>query len=476
MNLNYMTLLLVALLFWNCGHDEAATVDNPYVRFTEVGTDIVLSELEVECFPVSAMIDVNANVDWRLDCDAEWVSLSNFSGTPIDPDVEYQQVHIKLTVDENTGDRPRTASIRLTGGGQSSVLTLTQLSETDSSGSMTAAAVVNDIVAGWNMGNTLDAQGDWFDADDIVAWETCWGQPLTTREMIHAFREKGFNAIRVPVTWWGHLDSGGNVKESWMARVEEVVGYVLDEGMYCILNVHHDTGNPGVGEAGWLRADPSNRDFILDRYTRLWRQIAARFAHHDPRLIFGAFNEILDSRTNWDSTDDVNYDFVNELAQTFVNEVRQSGGNNEQRCLVIPTYAASHNARALNAWRLPDDPTPRRIIAEVHMYSPWQFAGDSEDMSAIEFTAAGRKEVDEIIDRVATRFVNRGIPVVFGELGAADKDNMDQRVDYADYVVSHARERGIKCLWWMGLLDRQSVIWYEPDLADAIINAANNLK
>jgi hypothetical protein len=27
-----------------------------------------------------------------------------------------------------------------------------------------------------------------------------------------------------------------------MKRVKEVVDYVLDNGMYCILNVHHDTG------------------------------------------------------------------------------------------------------------------------------------------------------------------------------------------------------------------------------------------
>lgn len=473
MKLRYITSLLAAILLWSCSDDDVTTVDNPYVKFTKVGTDVELSDYEVECFPVTAMIDVNANVDWRLECDADWVKLSNFSGTPIDPDVEYQQVHIKLSINENTGDQPRKANIRLTGGGQTSVLTLTQLSEKDSSGTMTAAAVVNDIVAGWNMGNTLDAQGDWFDADNIVAWETCWGQPLATREMIHAFKEKGFNAIRVPVTWWGHLDSNGNVKEPWMARVEEVVNYVLDEGMYCIINVHHDTGTPGVGEAGWLCANPSKRDFILDRYSKLWHQIATRFADYDSKLIFGAFNEILDSRTNWDSTDDVNYEFVSELAQTFVNVVRSTGGHNVWRCLTIPTYAATHNARSLEAWSLPNDPTPRRIIAEVHMYSPWQFAGDSEDMSATEFTAAGRKEVDEIINRVATRFINQGIPVIFGELGAADKDNPDQRMAYADYVISHAKARGIKCLWWMGLLDRQNVSWYEPDLADTIINAAN---
>ena len=473
MNLRYIIVFLSICFFVSCSTDDNLIVDNPYVTFTKVGTNIELTDYEVECFPVTAMFDVNANVDWTLDCDADWVKLSNHSGTPIDPSVPYQQVHIKIDIEKNTEASSRTAVITLSGGGKSSRLNVIQLSEKDSSGTPTAAAIVNDIIAGWNMGNTLDAQGDWFDADDIAAWETCWGQPRATREIIHAFKERGFNAIRVPVTWWGHLDNDDNIKEEWMNRVEEVVNYVIDEGMYCILNLHHDTGTPGVGEAGWLCANPAKKDLIISRYSKLWTQIASRFANYDSKLIFGAFNEILDSHMNWDSTDDENYEMVNDLAQTFVNIVRSSGGNNQWRCLSIPTYAATHNERTLNAWRLPDDPTPRRIIAEVHMYSPWQFAGDSEDMTAIEFTSSGRKEVDDIINRVATRFINQGIPVIFGELGVADKDNMEQRINYADYVVSNAKKRGIKCLWWMGLLDRQNAVFSEPDLADAILNAAN---
>lgn len=474
MNLKTIITILSVIFFWSCGNDERASLENPYVSFTKVGTSTELTTYEVECFPVTTIFDVNANVEWKLDCDAEWVKLSNRSGTPIDPEVPYQQVHIRLDIEKNSGEVSRTALITLSGGGKSATLKVVQLSENDSSETPTAAAIVNDIVAGWNMGNTLDAQGDWFDPDDIAAWETCWGQPLASREMIHAFKEKGFNAIRIPVTWWGHLDKDDNIKEDWMNRVEEVVNYVLDEGMYCILNMHHDTGTRGVGEAGWLCADTGNRNFIKTRYIRLWSQIASRFANYDSRLLFGAFNEILDTHANWESTDDANYEMVNELAQSFVDVVRSSGGNNQWRCLSIPTYAATHNERTINAWRLPNDPTPRRIIAELHMYSPWQFAGDSEDMTSIEFTSEGRKEVDDIISRVATRFINQGIPVIFGELGAADKGNMDQRIAYADYVVGNAKKRGIKCLWWMGLIDRQNVEFYEPYLAEAIIKAANN--
>ena len=39
------------------------------------------------------------------------------------------------------------------------------------------------------------------------------------------------------------------IDEAWMERVEEVVNYVLTNDMYCILNVHHDTGEKQLAES-----------------------------------------------------------------------------------------------------------------------------------------------------------------------------------------------------------------------------------
>ena len=40
-----------------------------------------------------------------------------------------------------------------------------------------------------------------------------------------------------------------------MKRVHEVVDYVISQGMYCILNVHHDTG---AHNTSWLIASGEN--------------------------------------------------------------------------------------------------------------------------------------------------------------------------------------------------------------------------
>ena len=149
---------------------------------------------------------------------------------------------------------------------------------------------VSNMGIGWNLGNTLESCSHGED-DNLIerttdrsvrAYETAWGQPQATRELMHKLREAGFKTIRVPVTWYPHMDSNDIVNEEWMHRVEEVVNYVLNEGMYCVLNVHHDAGDQ---KTCWLKADMEHIEQINKRFVRLWQQIAARFKKYDEHLI-----------------------------------------------------------------------------------------------------------------------------------------------------------------------------------------------
>jgi len=156
---------------------------------------------------------------------------------------------------------------------------------------------------------------------------------------MHKLAEAGFKTIRVPVTWYPHLDKENRVDLEWMARVEEVVNYVLDEGMYCVLNVHHDAGDQ---KTCWLRADLERFDEINARFVSLWQQIANRFNKYGEHLVFEGWGEILDKYGAWVCPEDSNaFEAMNRLAQSFVNTVRATGGNNAQRNLMICTYSAS---------------------------------------------------------------------------------------------------------------------------------------
>lgn len=180
-------------------------------------------------------------------------------------------------------------------------------------------------------------------------------------------------------------DIGTKIQREWMDRIHEVVDYVIDVGMYCILNVHHDTG---AASTAWLVADAATYAAQHKRFEEVWRQIAEEFKDYDEHLLFEGYNEMLDEKRSWcfasfASEGNYNqamateaYDAINSYAQTFVNAVRATGGNNAQRNLVVCTYGAcdgsgnwnSHLKDPLKNMKLPDDKAENHIIFEVHSY------------------------------------------------------------------------------------------------------------
>lgn len=86
------------------------------------------------------------------------------------------------------------------------------------------------------------------------------------------------------------MDDQGQIDEVWLERVEEVVNYVLDNDMFCIINVHHDTI-----DRGWLSADIETIDTSGAKFRNIWSQIALYFMDYDQKLIFEGYNEILNN-------------------------------------------------------------------------------------------------------------------------------------------------------------------------------------
>lgn len=361
------------------------------------------------------------------------------------------------------------------------------------------SAVVN-MGAGWNLGNTLDSNsGDlthmWLEAwsdRSPKAYETAWGQPQATRELIHMFKEEGFGAIRVPVTWYPHMGtitlhdganwdpatwSGTAVDPAWMARVKEVVDYVIDEGLYCILNVHHDTG---ASDTAWLVASEEGFAAAKDRYQSLWEQIATEFRDYGEKLLFESYNEMLDPYDSWCYASreanaaryDENearsaYNGINSYARLFAETVRATGGNNAERNLVVNTYGAcsgdgtwnSHLKEPLDYMQSPE--ISEHIAVEVHSY--WN-ADKFDEQKA---------DIDRLFVNLQERIVKRlGVPAIIGEWGGGSGEDSDANVRFASYFSGKAREAGIATFWWMGLSDgedRSVPRWTMPRTKDAIL-------
>ena len=328
-----------------------------------------------------------------------------------------------------------------------------------------AKDAVKNMGVGWNLGNTLDA------ADASKTWtttaqhETCWGQPVTKPELMKMMKEAGFGAIRVPITWYQEMDKDGKVNDAWMKRVKEVVDYVIDNGMYCIINVHHDTGDG----TQWLHASSTNYNTNQAKYEGLWKQIAEKFKDYDQKLLFEAYNEMLDDKNTWNEPlSDDGYKAINSYAKSFVTTVRNTGGNNKDRNLIVNTYSASSTANAMKALDLPEE--SGHIIFQLHSYPNWKSESNA------------KSEIDNLINNIKTNLLNRA-PVIIGEYATfttwpanLDYYATDKKVAFyaMDYLIKQTKENGIGTFYWMGLSDGESrslPAFNQADLAQTLIKA-----
>ncbi len=331
-----------------------------------------------------------------------------------------------------------------------------------------AAAIAADIRVGWNLGNTLDCYNvDWA----VANHESAWGNPKTTKEMIDTVKAAGFNAVRIPVSWTDHMDADGNVEAAWMDRVQEVVDYSMDNGLYTILNVHHD-------DYTWLNPTYADEAAVKTKFVKLWSQIADRFQDYDLNLLFEGMNEprVVGSPNEWMGGTPEEHDVINHLHQAFVDTVRASGGNNADRTLIVTTHAASITSTAVNGLVVPND---GNIIVSIHSYAPWKFT-TLEYPNDKTFDQNGMAELDKGFDVLYSKFVLQGIPVIIGEFGAENKGNDADREAYYAYYVESAALRGIPCFIWdngpedsFGLLNRSTCSWYNQKIIDGIMNAVD---
>lgn len=337
---------------------------------------------------------------------------------------------------------------------------------------MSSAEIVQDIKVGWNLGNTLDSC-DTNTADT----ETGWGNPKTTQAMIDAVKAAGFNAVRVPVTWNDHMSADGTIDAAWMARVKEVVDYAYNDGLYVILNVHHD-------DKSWMVPVYSKQAEVEKKLMHIWEQICETFADYDHHLIFEGMNEprVIGSATEWTGGTPEEHDVINQLFAKFVETVRSTGGLNADRTLIVTSHAQSITETAVSAVKVPDDD---HIIVSIHSYAPWDFCGTESGTSTWSGSDAEKAELDKNFKYLADTFVSKGIPVIIGEFGSVNKnENTADRAAHYEYYIKSAKAQGIKCFVWdngafnadgdngFGLLDRKNCTWKYPSIVNAIMRGA----
>ncbi len=348
---------------------------------------------------------------------------------------------------------------------------------------LSAVDFVAGLGAGWNLGNTLDAHSVTVTG---LATETAWNQPLTTQAMMAGLKASGITTVRIPVSWHNHVDSAFTIDAAWMARVREVVDYALDEGLYVIINIHHDN------EEEYYFPDRLHDERSMEYVTRIWKQIALIFRNYDERLVFELLNEPrLVGYSNewvWSNTDAKLVEaaeVIGELTQVALDAVRETGSNNEHRYVMITPYVASPQSALSSHFEWPTDTATDKLILSVHAYTPYVFA--MQNPGDKTFTDSHKGDIDWFMGQLNTKFVTNGIPVVIGEYGATNKDNLDERVKWFSYYCTKAASYKMSTILWdngnwqvpasnsynelYGFYNRTAGTWYFPTILQAITDA-----
>ncbi|MFE9017161.1 cellulase family glycosylhydrolase [Streptomyces sp. NPDC007808] len=308
----------------------------------------------------------------------------------------------------------------------------------------------------WNLGNTLDA----------IPHEENWGNPKVTRDLFTTVRGEGFRSVRIPVTWSDHQSATApyTVDAAYMSRVKEVVDWALDEGLYVVLNVHHDSWQ-------WIKKMPADHDGVLARFNSTWTQISRTFRDEPRTLIFESVNEPQFEN----ATAEQKAKLLHELNTSFHKIVRSSGGGNTDRLLMLPTDGCTPSQVFMDdLYTTIKSLNDRHLIATVHYYSWYPFSINIA--GGTHYDDVAQNDLDDAFARMRDTFVSRGIPVYLGEYGLLGypDHNHPSRVErgealkYYEHFSHAARLTGVTTALWdpgtWAYMNRTTLKWTDPAL------------
>lgn len=431
-------------------------------------------------------INVISNGQWSYNDTSWWCSVTasatNGNGK------------LSLLVQPNTNSNERTTILSVTAGSIVKEIKIIQSGKVvppvtpgipdsiapDQTGmrNLNSVDLAKEMKLGWNVGNSLEAVGG----------ETAWGNPKITQRLIDSIKAAGFNAVRIPVAWSRFSNAATfEIDTAWMGRVEEVVNYVVKNNMYAIVNIHWDNG--------WMQPTYTRQEYVNNRLSVMWRQIAIRFRKYDDRLLFAGTNEVMVDG-DYSTPKPEYYTVQNSFNQTFVSTIRSTGGRNAYRHLVVQGFNTNID-HTISFFKTPVDVIANRLMVEVHYYDPYNFTlnentsitqwgKNATDPSKTE-TWANEAYADGQFFKMKTKFIDNGYAVILGEYAAMARLNLGSaaanaeyagyRKYYIEYITKSAVDHGLIPFYWdsgytgdkgSGIFDRSTGAAMYPDIIKAI--------
>lgn len=334
--------------------------------------------------------------------------------------------------------------------------------------------------AGWNLGNQFD--GEDTDLSKPDTGEEAWGNPKITRELIHSVKEQGYSNIRIPMTVDRRSTQGADghwtIDANWLKRYKEVVDWAVDEGLYVMINVHHDS---------WIWLKNWNGDTSASEYTRFtdyWKQLSQYFANDSGKICFETINEPQFA----EGTDEQKQTKLDTLNKAAYSIIRGTKGN-ETRMIVIATMNTGAEDFKLEATqKFISNLNDPYVMATVHYYSEWVFSANL-GKTRFDETIFGdpsytpRTAIDQLMNKLDAHFSANNIGVCIGEFGLLAYDSASddalqsgEELKYYEYVAYQANQHGYSYDFWDNGsgIDRTNpnYTWKKPAVGATLAQAA----
>ncbi len=331
---------------------------------------------------------------------------------------------------------------------------------TDKYTEMNAIQFTEVMGNGINLGNTMEAYAHLTQGTDKATsvYETSWGMPVTTKEMVQGMKDAGFDSLRIPVAWTNmmNFEKGDyTINEAYLKRVGEIIQYAIDADMIVIINDHWDGGWWGM----FGSSKKETRENAMKLYTEMWTQIAEYYKDYDAHLVFESANEELGPRLNDTDmslskdggtlTEDEWYAKSNEINQKFVDVVRSAGGYNANRFLLIAGINTNIAQTLDSRFKMPTDKIDGKLIVSVHYYDPSGYCLNNSVP-----TWGTKLEVEAMNKTLSTltAFTDKGYGVIIGEWGVLDDKGTNKMaentLDYFKNFIANCDYYGYCPILW----------------------------
>jgi endoglucanase len=347
------------------------------------------------------------------------------------------------------------------GGGASSDVVLDGSYYTDKYGYDNADTFLG---RGINMGNYLEA------TPDEGAWS---GGRVIQQGDFARIAAAGFKTVRIPVRWSDHAAAGSpyTIDPDFLARVQEVVGWALDEGLLVVLNTHHYNE---------MMSDPASAlGGHEQRLHGIWDQLCDAFDATDypvDRVVFELLNE---------PNGTVGYSQWNDIVADLTTLIWTTKGQADRKIMIGTANWGGPTGLANLA--LPAAANPANTIITVHYYEPFHFTHQGADWvdgssawigTPWRGTEADQAPLLELLDGVTTWNADpdRQFEIFMGEFGAYGAyAEPEYRKAWTAFIAREAEHREMSWAYWefdqgFGAYDEAATAW-RPELLDALVPA-----